>query len=242
MAETRRGTGSGAAGGRSVSPAVAAAAGMVLWVVAEFALRRGVGYAVVAPRLGTSLGADAAIMVLGFPLIAAAVALVGRRGGVDPDDWDYEVSAWTAGAGLAGFLAYFVVFTGVSAAAYVLGFGLPGNVAGYAGADPAAWVLVAFLVGNGVVVPVAEELAWRGAIQTALTESYGTYAAVAVTAVGFVAKHLVVDLAAAPLRVVSLSVLALVLCGLRVRYGTASSTVAHVAANLVSTASLVVAL
>jgi hypothetical protein len=52
-------------------------------------------------------------------------------------------------------------------------------------------------------------------------------------------KHLVVDLAASPLRVVSLVVLAFVLCGLRARWGRTSSTVAHLALNLVTTAGLV---
>jgi hypothetical protein len=42
-------------------------------------------------------------------------------------------------------------------------------------------------------------------------------------------------MAAPPVRVATLVVLAFVLCGLRARYGTASSTVAHLAVDLVST-------
>jgi len=51
--------------------------------------------------------------------------------------------------------------------------------------------------------------------------------AIGVTTLAFVGKCLVVDLAAAPLRVASLLVLGLVLCGLRARYRTASSTATH---------------
>ncbi|ESP87280.1 CPBP family intramembrane glutamic endopeptidase [Candidatus Halobonum tyrrellensis] len=223
-------------------PAVAAGA-MLLWVLAEFALRRGLAYALLAPKLGTSLGADAVVMVVGFPLIAAAVALLGRRAGVDPADWDYRLSRRAVGTGVAGFVAYVAVAAAALFAASLAGSQPSSGLAGGSGgAGLPAWVVALFLLGNGVVVPVAEELAWRGVIQTALTDAYGTSVAVSVTAVGFVAKHLVVDLAAMPFRVFSLAVLAVVFCALRARYGTTSSTVAHVLVNLLSTASLLTAL
>ena len=76
-------------------------------------------------------------------------------------------------------------------------------------------------------------------IQTALTESYGTYVAIVVTALAFVAKHLIVDLAVVPIRLGSLLILAFILCGLRARYGTASSTVAHLGMNMIATGLLV---
>jgi membrane protease YdiL (CAAX protease family) len=72
-------------------------------------------------------------------------------------------------------------------------------------------------------------------IQTALADAYGTWLAVLVTAAAFVAKHLVVDLAAPLFRVTSLVIMATILCGLRARYGTTSSTVAHLLANGVFT-------
>lgn len=72
-------------------------------------------------------------------------------------------------------------------------------------------------------------------------ESYGTYAGVTITAIAFVLKHLIVDAAAPFLRVVSLLLLAFLLCGLRARYGTASSTVAHIAANSIASVGVVFA-
>ena len=216
---------------------------MLLWVALEFALRRGVGYALLAPRLGTAVGADAAVMVLGFPLVAAAVALLGRYAGIDPADWDDSASLRAVGTGVAGFLAYFAVAAAALFAASLAGIRpSTGLVGGRGGAGLPTRVVAPFLFGNGVVVPVSEELAWRGVIQTALTDAYGTTVAVAATTVGFVAKHLVVDLAAAPFRVLSLAVLGVVFGALRARYGTTSSTVAHVLVSLVSTASLLAAL
>lgn len=57
------------------------------------------------------------------------------------------------------------------------------------------------------------------------------------TATAFVLKHLVVDLAAPPLRVTALFVFAVLFCVIRARYGTASSTVAHLVVNGLATAS-----
>lgn len=221
-------------------PALAAGA-IALWVVLEVALRRGLGPRL-ADLLGTGLGADAVILALAFPVIAAAVAWWGRRVGVAPSDWTYDVSVRSVGAGLAGAAAFFAVYVGV-AAVYTTVLGLqPSLGAGALGvADAPTWALALFVLGNGVVVPISEELAWRGVVQTALTESYGTHLAVVVTAVAFVAKHLVVDLAAPLFRVTSLAMLAFVFGGLRARYGTASSTVAHLLVNGVTTAALVLA-
>jgi len=96
-------------------------------------------------------------------------------------------------------------------------------------------VLVAFLLVNGIVVPIAEELAWRGVIQTALMDAYGALAGSTVAATGFVQKHVDVDGGADPLRLASLVILAAIFSALRVRYRTGSSTVAHVGANLLAT-------
>jgi len=79
-------------------------------------------------------------------------------------------------------------------------------------------------------------------IQTALTEAYGTYVAIIVTAVAFVGKHLLVDLAALPFRTASLLVLGVGLCALRAGYGTASSTVVHVLMNSLETTIIVLSL
>ncbi len=227
-----------ASSGRSL--AAVAAVAMVAWVLLEFAFRRGLVGALAEP-LGTGRGADALVLTFLFPVIAGVVVWLGARAGVGRSDWEYDVSLRTVGAGFGGVVAYYVVILAVIVAlTTLLDVQAPSvgpTALGTAGAP--AWALALLLVGNGVVVPITEELAWRGVIQTALTERYGTALAVGVTAVAFVAKHLIVDLAASPFRVASLVVLALVFGVLRARYGTASSTVAHLAVNLLSTAQLV---
>ena len=198
-----------------------------------------------ADATGSGLGATGVVFVVGFPAIAALVAWVGLRAGVAPADWAYDRSLHGVAAAVAGLVAYFVVLIG--AAAVLSTAGADGGTGAAVGALDAAvdaaptWALVAFFLGNGVVVPLTEELAWRGVIQTSLTEAYGPAVAVVVTAALFVAKHLVVDLSAAPVRVVSLVVLALVFGVLRARYGTTSSTVAHLLANGLATGGIVVA-
>lgn len=219
-------------------PTVAATA-MTAWVVLEFAFRRGLGPQLSAP-LGSGLGADAVVIAVCLPLIAGLVAWWGIQAGIGPHEWDYDLSLRTVGAGLAGVVAWIAVFGGLAVlATTVLGIE-PSMGPGALGASEApAWALAALLIGNGVVAPITEELAWRGVIQTGLTESYGSAVAVVVTTLAFVGKHLIVDLAAPPFRVASLLVAALVLCGLRDRFGTGSSTVAHLGMNLLATASLV---
>lgn len=94
---------------------------------------------------------------------------------------------------------------------------------------------------NGVLAPITEELAWGGVIGTALAESCGTWLAVVVTALAFVLKHLVVDMAAPLFGVTSLVLIAFPYCGLRARYGTASSTAAHLTGNPITTAPILLA-
>lgn len=140
----------------------------------EFLLRRGV-VTLVADPLGSPLGADMAAILVGFPPLAGGIAWWGTRRGVDPADWDYEVSLRTVGAGVAGTLAAFVLYA-VLASVYTTVLGMESSVAPAAPGtgSEATWAPGLLLLVNGVFVPITEELAWRGAIQTALAESYGT--------------------------------------------------------------------
>jgi len=216
-----------------------AAAAIALWVLVEFALRRGLAPLLAEP-LGTGLGADMASVAIGFPLIAVGIAWAGIHVGISPSDWEYKLSLRSVGAGLVGWLAYLVLYVG-AVAVYTSVLGSQSSITPTAlgVGDAPVWAAALLLVINGVVVPITEELAWRGVIQTALMDAYGTSIAIVVTATAFVLKHLVVDMAAPPLRVTSLVILALILSGLRARYGTTSSTVAHLAANGIATATLV---
>ncbi|WP_415381570.1 lysostaphin resistance A-like protein [Halosimplex sp. TS25] len=229
--DQRTGTGEGGMDGFTIFVVGA----MVLWVVVEIALRWEL-VALLAGPIGSPRGADMLLVGIGFPLLAGAIAWLGRRRGIEPDDWDYEVSLRSVAAGIGGVVAFFVALVAVVLVITAIQ-GMPdaGNATPVVEPGAAAWVLAALLIVNGVVVPFAEELAWRGVIQTALMDSYGVLAGSAIAATGFVLKHVVVDGGADPIRLASLVILAVIFSALRARWGTASSTVAHLGANLLAT-------
>ena len=103
------------------------------------------------------------------------------------------------------------------------------------------WTLGLLFVVNGVVAPITEELACSGVIGTALAESSATWLAIVLTALGFVLKHPIFDMAAPLFGVTSLVLIAFPYCGLRARYGTASSTAAHLTGNPITTAPILLA-
>lgn len=216
-------------------PAVAAVS-MFLWVAGEFAFRRGLVPHLADP-LDSGLGADMVAIAIGMPLLAGSIAWLGIQAGITRRDWEYDISLHAIGAGLGGFVGYLALYFGV-VLVLVLGFGLDpstGPVTLNFGSTP-DWALAMLLLVNGILVPITEELAWRGVIQTALTKRYGDAIAIVATAIPFVLKHLVVDMSAPIFRVASLVILAFILSILRARYGTASSTVAHLSANGIFTA------
>jgi membrane protease YdiL (CAAX protease family) len=212
---------------------------VVGWIALEAGLRRGL-----VSRLDPVVGAAAAdwtILLVGFPAMAAVLAAVALRAGHRPADWGYDLSLRAVGAGLAGVV---VTVPATAATGYVDSalFGLDETGAEFASAVTDALVAnpelaVVFLLGNGLAVPLAEELIWRGIVQTDLTDAWGALAGVAVTAALFALKHVVVDGSIA--RLTSLVVMALLFGVVRHRYGTVASTVTHVGVNALSTAALV---
>lgn len=220
-----------------------AAAAILTWIVVEVALRRGVVWilADVVDVVGY-VRADVILFATGFPLLAYGIARWGIRRGIVPAEWDYDISVRAIGFGLASVVVYYVVI-GAATVGYSQIVGTPQSAAASTALAESVggtlWVTVLFFVANGVIVPITEELAWRGVIQTALMDSYGVYVGGALTAVAFVGKHLVVDGGASFLRLTSLVVLGFILCGLRARYGTASSTIVHLVVNSISAATIV---
>lgn len=97
--------------------------------------------------------------------------------------------------------------------------------------------LAALLLGNGALVPVAEEFAWRGYIQSRLNLAWGPIPAVVMTAVFFALKHVIVDWSLT--RVTTLITGALALGIIGNRYGTAASTAAHIVLNFTATAAAI---
>lgn len=94
-------------------------------------------------------------------------------------------------------------------------------------------VLVAMLVANGILTPIAEEYAWRGYIQHRLVQAWGMRLGLLLTALLFAAKHIVVDVSLG--RTTTLLVLAGLVGLIRWRWGTTASTVAHCVLNLFGT-------
>lgn len=223
------------------SLAVVAALASALWVAGEFAIRRGL-----TPPLADPLGSPGVASIVTLALtgvvLAPLVAVLGTRAGVDPADWELSLSKRGAVAGVATVPAYylFVVAAGAVAAA-VFGIDPAAGTQGFWAAELSTGALLALVAVNGVLGPIAEEVAWRGVVQTALDDAVGALGAIALTAVVFAAKHVVVDLAAPPMRVASLVFLAVAFGVLRHRYGTGSAMVAHVLANTTATAALLFA-
>jgi membrane protease YdiL (CAAX protease family) len=191
-----------------------------------------------APLLENALVADMLAILIGFPAAGWIVARYGQANGIDAQDWEYRwtVTAVAFGA-LAGFIAYGVMW-GTALVDQAI-WGVPPAVpAGFAEAlQGGAWVAVVMLAANGIAGPIGEELAWRGVVQTALLRVWGPVAAIVVTGVLFALKHVALDGSLA--RITTLVMLGLVLGLVRHRWGTGSSTVAHVVANLLATSEVI---
>jgi membrane protease YdiL (CAAX protease family) len=101
--------------------------------------------------------------------------------------------------------------------------------------------IVALLVVNGLVIPIAEERLWRGLIQPCLFASWGLLPSLVVTAVLFSLKHAIVDAALGRLLALTIGGLVLGLVAHRAggsdggRNGWQTSAVSHVVANIAGT-------
>jgi membrane protease YdiL (CAAX protease family) len=173
-----------------------------------------------------------------FPLVAGMLSWVALWRGHIRQRWGWTFSARAIGVGVGGGVVLFALL-GVTAPIDAALFGSGGDPgAGSGFADVSAVLLAAYVVGNGVLVPIAEEQVWRGIVQTEFVERLGVAGGILLTAVLFSLKHAVVDWSLA--RLVTITVGGVGLGLLRHRWGTASSTVGHVTLNLA--ASLVVIL
>jgi len=219
-----------------------AAGGIVLWVLLEFAFRRGLAPALAGP-LDTATGADMLSVAVAFTLLAVIIGRLGRRTGIDRTESIGTISRKAVGAGLAGVVGYVLLYgSAVIVASALFELNPSAGMATTNTGDTPTWAPILLLAVNGVLVPITEEIAWRGVIQTALTDAYGSAIAIVLTAAAFVLKHLIVDLAVSPFRTTSLVILAVILCGLRARYGTTSSIVTHLVVNSLATVPFALAL
>ncbi|WP_226006834.1 CPBP family intramembrane glutamic endopeptidase [Natrinema salinisoli] len=217
-------------------------AGVVVagWIVLEFLLRRGLVSAAAAVGVEPLL-ADYLVLAIGFPLIAAVLSRYALGHGQTRNSWGWEWGLRSLGMGVLAAVVGFGLLAGAAQIDAAL-FGLEETSGAFAEeltgafeATPALAVL--FLVGNGIVAPIAEEQVWRGIVQTELVDDRGVAAGIGVTAVLFALKHVIVDLSI--VRLTSLLTLAVLFGIVRHRWGTASSTVTHVLLNTISSASIV---
>ncbi len=219
----------------------------LLWVVVEFAIRDLAGLGLLGvivlaahlPKTPTPPGwtltylsavTGVAMMVLGALFYRRAA-----REHLRPADLGYDTSRRALAAGVFGGVLLSVLLSWGTH--YADTFLFPAQEAeervelammAEAGL-PAA---VTLMVANGLLAPVVEEYVWRGYIQTRLVTVWGTVLGVTLTAVLFAAKHVVVDLS--PERSVTLLVGSVALGVLRQRWGTGTSTLAHVILNTTS--------
>ncbi|QCC60476.1 CPBP family intramembrane metalloprotease [Natrinema thermotolerans] len=205
------------------------------WVALEVTLRWGFVLAGAAAGIDPGL-VDAFVLALGFPLIAAVLSRYALERGQDRETWGWGWgwSRRTVGAGaLAGIVGLGLVAGASQVDAALFGLGDGSGT----GDETTVAAAILLLVGNGFVVPIAEEQVWRGVVQTELVEARGAVAGIAVTAVLFAFKHVIVDLSV--VRLTTLLTLAALLCVVRYRWNTVSSTVAHVVVNAALTVTLV---
>jgi membrane protease YdiL (CAAX protease family) len=202
------------------------------------------GIALAAPvgsALGNTFAGTLVATVFSFPIAALFAVRYGRRVGLDCDDLDYRMTNRTMGMGLAAGLVTVLAIYGVGLLiASAIGTDTAVTAFGFLLADLEAevWVLALFALAHGVVAPLAEELAWRGIVQSALVEARGSAVGIAATAVLFTAKHAVLDVSLA--RLPTVLVLAIALGLVRDRWGTTASTVVHAVVNLASVVGLAI--
>ncbi|MGH9509933.1 MAG: lysostaphin resistance A-like protein [Terriglobales bacterium] len=220
-----------------------------IWTLVEFAIRVGLiavagGGLALSGNLpeGSALPGTFVGMALAVPLAIAAVVLTAifwrraTREGLGPRDLGYHISRHRVLAGVASGLFLHLLLGWGTARIDLALFPDAAKAAELlmrliASGGPV--VLASMLLANGILGPIVEEFAWRGYVQYRLTRAWGTWAGLAVTALLFAAKHMVVDLSFG--RTLTLLVGACVLGLIRWRWGTAASTVAHVTLNLFGT-------
>jgi membrane protease YdiL (CAAX protease family) len=215
---------------------------VLLWVGIEFGLRTVglvTGALAIASMTGVEDPAPAHVGALNNGLLVAAVLALWvafdrriRREGIGLPDLGYR---FTRGAGVIG-MACGVGLLGIAAGTasldvHLFRFNVDEHLATIA-ATPMLGILALF-VGNALLAPVVEELAWRGYIQGRLALGWGPRAAPVATALLFAAKHTIVDLSLG--RSVTLVIGSLALGVIRDRWGTFESTLAHFTLNFTAT-------
>lgn len=212
----------------------------VMWTLIEFLFALGL-----VPTVGSALDNRFAgvlvATVVSFPIAAVVAIRYGLRVGIEREDWEYRTDGRTIAVGFVSGVVVFLALQGVGlVVASTVGTDETVATFGFLLSDIEAgvWVLALFVLAHGIIAPLAEELAWRGIVQTALVKSHGPAVGILITVALFTTKHAVLDASLA--RVPSLLVLGVALGVVRHRWGTTASTVLHAVVNLAAVAGLMV--
>jgi membrane protease YdiL (CAAX protease family) len=212
---------------------------VLLWISFEVVVRL-VGSLGLGAMAGNALAGDMLATLIGFPLIAWIIAQYGQSHGIMPSNWEYRWSPVAIAVGVGAGLLIIGLMWGTALIDQAL-WGQAGTLppAWAENLQAGLWVAVLLLAVNGIVVPICEELAWRGVVQTALVRAWTPVAGVLLTALLFALKHVVIDASVG--RITTLLMLSLIVGFVRYRWGTGSSTIAHIATNLIATAEVLAA-
>lgn len=201
--------------------------GAALWTVVEVLARRVVGRTF-GSATDDDLAADMSITLVESPLSAWIIGRVATRNGFGREAYNYRWTPWVV---IGGIAAGVIGLISLAVTASLDSFLFDGVDDVEVVDDETSTIASGLLVGvNGVIVPIVEEFAWRGVIQTALVERFDPPLGIGMTSVAFTAKHVVVDRSLG--RLTTLLTLASILGLVRHRLGTGASTAAHLTANL----------
>ncbi|MDR7478727.1 MAG: CPBP family intramembrane glutamic endopeptidase [Armatimonadota bacterium] len=197
-------------------------------------------------RGGLAAPRDPPGYVLTIQLVVTALAMATlarlflgkvRREGLSSEDLRYDLRVGPLGVGavMGGAVIGALLYVAEPLDRFL--FGQPEDrLAGML--REAGWgTAVLLLAVNGAGVPVVEEFAWRGYIQTRMLRVWGWWGVV-VTALAFAAKHVIVDFWLGRTTVLVVASLLLGLIG--VWWGTGASTTAHLVMNSTATAWFVI--
>lgn len=198
-----------------------------VWAVGEATFRVS-GTLLLGPPLNSSLAADQLVSALGFPMLALVVLRTGALGAVAP--WPSLGRLRPSALARGAVLAPAVLLAALAASPLDrLLFAQPdGDLDG-----PGVLTAIALLLVNGLVVPAAEEVAFRGVLQPAFVRRFGAVAGICATAALFSAKHVVVDASLG--RLFTLFAVGVALGVVRHRLGLSAALGAHMAANVLAT-------
>jgi membrane protease YdiL (CAAX protease family) len=206
-----------------------------LWTLIEVFARRIAGR-ILGSVTDDELAGDMLITLIELPLSAWIIGRIGTRNGFGPEVWDYH---WTPRTVIGGIAAGVVGLASLAVTASLDSTLFDGMDDAEVVDEKTSTAASSLLVGvNGVMVPIIEEFAWRGIIQTALVKRFSPPLGIGVTSIAFAVKHVVVDRSLG--RLTTLLTLASILGIVRHRLGIGASTVTHLTANLTASVIAVV--